>query len=47
LVTLAAHEVTHIAYSWHDEGFANLFTDIVKKCMERINDIHKDMMQVS
>ena len=47
LLALAAHEVTHIAYDWHDEGFANLFTDIVTACMKSVQQIHKEMNQMA
>jgi hypothetical protein len=43
LLTLAAHEVAHCEYKWHDESYAGLFTDIVSDMMKNINILSKEM----
>jgi hypothetical protein len=43
LLTLAAHEVAHCEYKWHDESYAGLFTDIVSDMMKNINMLSKEM----
>ena len=43
LLTLAAHEVSHCIYRYHDETFASLFTDIVSDMMKNVNKYSKEM----
>jgi|GEM_PF-1740812 len=43
LLTLAAHEVAHCEYRYHDESYAGLFTDIVSDIMKNINILSKEM----
>ena len=43
LLTLAAHEVAHCEFKWHDESYAGLFTDIVSDMMKNINILSKEM----
>ena len=43
LLTLAAHEVAHCSRSYHDETYANLFTDIVADLMQNVNKVSKEM----
>jgi hypothetical protein len=43
LLTLAAHEVAHCSRSYHDETYANLFTEIVADLMQNVNKASKEM----
>lgn len=43
MLTLAAHEVCHCKYNYHDERFASLFTDIVSDLMSNIKNIMKEI----
>ncbi len=43
LLTLAAHEVAHCSRSFHDETYANLFTEIVADLMQNVNKASKEM----
>jgi len=43
MLTLAAHEVCHCKYNYHDERFASLFTDIVSDLMSNIKNVTKEI----
>lgn len=42
MLALAAHEVCHCKYDYHDEKFASLFTDVISDMMSNIKEITRD-----
>jgi hypothetical protein len=47
LLTLACHEVTHVAHDWHDESFSSLFTEVVALAMVNLAAVHRDMLSAA